>query len=207
MNIQGTKYEIIEKYAKYIKNIKLQYEKEYNSKFDDYRKINVKEKEKYINKKLSQLPISMILKEFNRDDLLMAFDATQFISSAMYDENSIYPKIETGYAFTSDMNDELVKEFNNQTFNKSAILKIKYCNPPDIILQHLPVKEEVNKIEVNRLRNGYITDTLTSVDIQEIVKIGGKIIEIYEGVIYQENFKTPPFRKFIKELFDLRNNI
>ena len=134
----------------------------------------------------------------------MAFDATSLYPSAMYDENSIYPKIETVYAFTEDMNDELVEEFNNQTFNKSAILKIKYYNPPDIILQHLPVKEEVNKIEVNRLRNGYITDTLTSVDIQEIVKIGGKVVEIYEGVIYRENFKTPPFRKFIKELFDLR---
>ena len=59
-------------------------------------------------------------------------------------------------------------------------------------------------MEVNRLRNGYITDTLTSVDIQEIVKIGGKVIEIYEGVIYRENFKTPPFRNFIKDLFDLR---
>ena len=41
-------------------------------------------------------------------------------------------------------------------------------------------------------------------DIQEIVKIGGKVIEIYEGVFIRENFKTPPFRKFIKELFDLR---
>ena len=205
LNVEGTKYEIIEKYAKYIKDIKSQYEKEYDSQFDDYRKINIKTKEKYINEKLSQLPISMKLKQFNRDDLLMAFDATSSLyPSAMYDENSIYPKIETGFAFTKDMNDELVKEFNNQTFNKSAILKIKYYNPPDIILQHIPVKEEVNKIEVNRLRNGYITDTLTSVDIQEIVKIGGKVIEIYEGVIYRENFKTPPFRKFIKELFDLR---
>ena len=80
LDIQGTKYEIIEKYAEYIKDIKLQYEKEYDSQFDDYRKINVKTKEKYINKKLSQLPISIKLKEFNRDDLLMAFDATSIIS-------------------------------------------------------------------------------------------------------------------------------
>ena len=204
LNVNGTKYEIIEKYVKYIKDIKSEYEKEYDSQFNDYRKINIKEKDKYINEKLSQLPISMIMKNFNRDDLLMAFDATSLYPSAMYDENSIYPKIETGYAFTEDMNDELVNEFNNQTFNKSAILKIKYYNPPDIILQHLPVKEEVNKIEVNRLRNGYITDTLTSVDIQEIIKIGGKVVEIYEGVIYRKNFKSPPFRNFIKELFDLR---
>ena len=34
------------------------------------------------------------------------------------------------------------------------------------------------------MRKGYIIDTLTSVDIREIVKTGGKVIEIYEGVIY-----------------------
>ena len=54
------------------------------------------------------------------------------------------------------------------------------------------------------MRNGYIIDTLTSVDIQEIVKIGGKVIEIYEGVIYRENFKVSPFRKVIDKLFALR---
>ena len=41
----------------------------------------------------------------------------------------------------------------------------------------------VKKLEVNRMRNGYIIDTLTSVDIPEIVKSGGKVIEIYEGNI------------------------
>ena len=36
------------------------------------------------------------------------------------------------------------------------------------------------------MRNGYNLDILTSIDIQEIVKIGGKVIEIYEGVIYRK---------------------
>ena len=54
------------------------------------------------------------------------------------------------------------------------------------------------------MRIGYILDTLTSVDIQEIVKIGGKIVEIYEGVIYRDNFKVSPFRKVIEEMFPLR---
>ena len=111
--------------------------------------------------------------------------------------NSTYPKIETGYAFTPDMNDEIVNQFNTKTFTKSAILKIKYYNPVDIVLQHIPVKEEVNKIEVNRLRNGYIVDVLTSVDTQENVRIGGKVIEVYEGVIYRENYKVSTFRDFI----------
>ena len=51
------------------------------------------------------------------------------------------------------------------------------------------------------MENGYIIDHLTSVDIQEIVKIGGKVIEIYEGVIYRENIKVSPFRKVIDNLF------
>ena len=53
------------------------------------------------------------------------------------------------------------------------------------------------------MRNGYIIDTLTSVDIQEILKTGGKVIQIYEGVIYRENFKVSPFRKVIDKLFAL----
>ena len=54
------------------------------------------------------------------------------------------------------------------------------------------------------MRNGYIVDSLTSIDIQEIVKIGGKVIEIYEDVIYRENFKVSPFKKVIDKLFELR---
>ena len=54
------------------------------------------------------------------------------------------------------------------------------------------------------MRNGYIIDTLTSVDIQQIVKIGGKVIEIFEGVIYREIFRECPFRKVIEKIFALR---
>ena len=54
------------------------------------------------------------------------------------------------------------------------------------------------------MRNGYIIDTLTSVDLCEIVKMGGKVIEIYEGVIYRENFNISSFRKVIEKLFLLR---
>ena len=45
------------------------------------------------------------------------------------------------------------------------------------------------------MRNGYITQIMTSVDIQEIVKIGDKVIQIYEGVIYRENYEVKPFKK------------
>ena len=54
------------------------------------------------------------------------------------------------------------------------------------------------------MRNGYIFDTLASVGICETVKIGGKLIEIYEGFIYSKNFKISSFRKVIEKLVALR---
>ena len=57
-------------------------------------------------------------------------------------KKSIYPRIETGYAYTKDMNDELVRKFNTGNFSqRSAILKIKYYNPKKIIAQPLPIKQ------------------------------------------------------------------
>ena len=54
------------------------------------------------------------------------------------------------------------------------------------------------------MRNGFFIDTLSSVDIYEIAKTGGKIIEIHEGVNCGRNFKISPFRKVIEKLFDFR---
>ncbi|ESO91894.1 hypothetical protein LOTGIDRAFT_163256 [Lottia gigantea] len=63
-------------------------------------------------------------------------------------------------------------------------------------------KETGNKI---RFRNGFCHDVLTSVEIQEIVKAGGRIIRILDGIVYEENFKTPSYRDYILILRDLRN--
>ena len=60
----------------------------------------------------------------------MDFDARSLYPSAMWDENSVYPKVETGFAFKPYMNNVYVVTFNNQTFHQhgdeSAILRIKY---------------------------------------------------------------------------------
>ena len=120
----------------------------------------------------------------------------------MWDENSIYPKNETRYAFTENMNDEAVEKIDSGIFTQgSAILKIKCYNPKKLIVQHLPAKEKEKEIEINRMRNGYITQILRSV---EIVIIGGVVIEIYGGVLFREKFKVFPFKKIIDELFALR---
>ena len=81
---------------------------------------------KYINKKLGELSIHNLLQELSLNHLLWGYDANCLYPSAMSDENSINPRIETGYAYTEDMNDELVQPFNNQTFTQlSAIITFK----------------------------------------------------------------------------------
>ena len=208
LKVKGNICEILEKYFKFLNKYEKQYAKEFNSKYDEHRDIDQKEKEKYVYKKLNMLSIHKELSKLNSNKIQMDFDATSLYPSAMWNENSVYPKIETGFAFKPQMNHVYVEAFNNQTFNEdgdeSAILTIKYYNPPDLIFQHLPIKEKNKKIEVNRMRNGYIIDILTSVDIQKIVEIDGKVVEIYEGVIYRENFKVSPFRKVIEKIFALR---
>ena len=154
------------------------------------------------------LPIHEQLSKLDLNITQMDFDAIILYPSAVWDKNSVYPKIETEFAFKPHMNVIYVEALNNQTFdqdaNESPLLKMIYYNPPDLIFQHLPVKGKVKKLEVNGMRNGHIIDTITSLDIQKFVKIVGKVIEIYEGVIYQENFTISPFEKVIEKLFPLR---
>ena len=98
-----------------------------------------------------------------------------------------------------------MKKFNTVKFTQgSAVLRIKNYNLKNSIVHHLPVKEKEKKVQINRMRNRYITNYLTSVNIQRIVKIGGKVVEIYEGVIYRENIKVSPFEKVIDNIFALR---
>ena len=51
---------------------------------------------------------------------MIDFDATSLYPSAMYDEKSVDPKIETGFTFIAQMNIVYVEAFNNQTFNQGG---------------------------------------------------------------------------------------
>ena len=87
------------------------------------------------------LTFHKVLSKLNSNKTQMDYDADNLYSSAMWHENSVYPKIETGFAFKPDMNIVYVEAFNNQSFNEdgdeSALLTIKYYNLPDLIFQHL----------------------------------------------------------------------
>ena len=149
LNFDGNECDILEKYFEFLKENEELCEKEFNSKYDDYGDIDQKEKTNYMNKKPNMLPIHKELSKLNSNKTQMNYDANSLYPSAMWDENSVYPKIETGFGFEPYMNDVYVEAFNNQSFNEdgdeSAILTIKYYNPPDLIFQHLPIKEKVEK--------------------------------------------------------------
>ena len=50
----------------------------------------------------------------------MENDATSLYTSAMCDENSVYPKMECGFAFKPDMNKTYVEAFKNETSNQDG---------------------------------------------------------------------------------------
>ena len=100
-----------------------------------------------INNKLNILPIHKELSKLTLNKTQMDFDATILCPSGLWDENSVYPKVRSGYTFRPQMNGIFVKDFENKFFyqdgNDSTISKIKYYNPPNIVFQHLLVKEKI----------------------------------------------------------------
>ena len=74
----------------------------------------------------------------------------------------------------------------------------------------MPVNEEVfdestNKYEkLTRFRNGDITQYLTSVDIEQVVRIGGIIKEFYEGFTC-DNLDYNPFKEYVLDMTTKRN--
>ena len=96
------------------------------------------------------LPIHKDLSKLDSNKIEIDYDASGLYPSAIWDEKSVYSKIETGFAFKPDMIDVYVEAFIIQTFNQdgdeSAILKIKYYKPLNLVFQHLPVKEKFKKM-------------------------------------------------------------
>ena len=127
LDINGNTCDILDKFFEFINKHRKLLEAEYDSQIVDHRNISQDEGTKYINDKLSKLTIHEKLQKQNLNNVMMDFDATSLDASAMYDENSVYPKVESGVAFKPHMNDVYVKSFNDQTFDQdcdeSAVLK------------------------------------------------------------------------------------
>ena len=123
--------------------------------------------------------------------MLGSYDFNSFYPSGQIDLNSAWPKMETVYPFEQYMSDAVFSLFNSGRWielNGCASLTVNYHIPNVLVFQRVLVKEEIknpyknNRLEeVNRIRNGIIIDTLTSVDIVEIVKCFGIFLEVLDG--------------------------
>ena len=92
-------------------NIKIS-RKEPDSKYDDYG--HTKQIEKvFFNNKLNILLIHEWLSKLDLNKTQMDYDAISLYLSAMWDENSVFPRIESGYRSEPHMNDILVYDFIN----------------------------------------------------------------------------------------------
>ena len=74
------------------------YEKKCESKFSDYRWINIYKSEKYVNIKTSSLPASKKLANLDKTDLRVSSDYNSLHRSAMLHLHSKWPKKETAKA-------------------------------------------------------------------------------------------------------------
>ena len=131
------------------------------------------------------------------------FDAKSLYSRFIWDEKSKYIKIETSSVLRLIRMMKIFKYRILKHLYKAGI-KVLFNNPSELIIQHLPGKEKVEKTEMNRMSLGYIIDLLTSVDYQWNVTVSGIVSKVIEVVAHEENFRSSPFRKFIENLFKLK---
>ena len=131
----------------------------------------------------------------------------------MAHEKSTWRAIETAKAINQEDSDVFCEFFNSgqwASLNKTGFFKVKYHNPENLILQHMAVKGDVynetkdNHESINRFRNGEITQHLTSVDIEEIVRTGAVIKEFYKCFIC-DNLDFNPFKEYVLDMTAKRN--
>ena len=146
--------------------------------------------------------------------MLVSYNFNSLYPSAQIDINTTWPKIETAYPFKKFMSDAVCSLFNSRRWNelnRSALLTVKYHNPENLVFQHLPVKEKTenpyknNRLEENnRMRTGITKNNLTSIDIVEIVKYGGIILEVYES-FFCYILEYNPYTEFVTDMFENRD--
>ena len=109
---------IIDEYLEYITIKRDEFKLEFENGEKDYRKVNEKELDKILEKKLGELGISKKLHKINNDDLLVSYDFNSLYPSAQVDINSTWPKIETAHPFKKNKRDGVCTLLNSGRWNE-----------------------------------------------------------------------------------------
>ena len=108
----------------------------------------------------------------------------------MIDKNSKYPEPISARTFRQEEEQEFLRLFNSQQFRpRTAILAVLYEYPNDLFFQPIPAKDKINLSILDKDEYGNINEIkkndtvihfrngiISSIDIQEIVKAGGRNI-------------------------------
>ena len=113
LHISGTICEFLDEFFEFLNK----FEKELDSKFDDFRDINQKVNTGFIGNKLNMSKLHDQLPKLDLKNTQLNFDGTSLYPSAMWEKNSVYPKTETRFAFKPHMNDVFIEAITNRTFN------------------------------------------------------------------------------------------
>ena len=120
LDINGKVCEILERCFEYTNKHRKLTKDENDSQFIDYRDNNEEERTKHINKEFNKQPIHKKIEKLNHNVVMMDFDATSWYPSAMWDENSVCPKLEIGFDFKPHLKKTYVDAFNDRTFNEDG---------------------------------------------------------------------------------------
>ena len=88
---------IIGEHLKYINTKRNGFELDFENNEKDYRKVNKRELDKFLEKKLGEINISKELQKINKKDLSVSYDFNSLYPNAQIDANSTWPKIATVY--------------------------------------------------------------------------------------------------------------
>ncbi|ESP04491.1 hypothetical protein LOTGIDRAFT_170735 [Lottia gigantea] len=117
----------------------------------------------------------------------------------MSDLDSEYPRAESGRPFLPEEEKEFVKLFNKQKFRpRTAILTVWFDYPKNMFFQPIPAKDKITFTK----KKWFLSRRINS---GRYSRNSGRIIRILDAIVYEENFKTPPYRDYILILRDLRN--
>ncbi len=119
----------------------------------------------------------------------MAFDGTSLYPSAMKEADS-FPDLTSAYLVQNDF------DFDAEHF----IIKCDVFLPKNLEFIPVPYKKDGKCYYIKgMLEEQYYND----VDIKEIIRFGGKIIKVHEGIAFSRSMENP-FKTFIEKFFALR---
>ena len=105
--------------------------KKYESRFNDYRRINIEKLEDIVDRKVARIPVSKELAVIVKFDLHFSSDYNSLYPSAMAHLDSKGPK-KTAKAIEPEDSDRLCELFNKgdwKSLNISGFFKVENYNP------------------------------------------------------------------------------